>query len=45
MYKRQELLRELYAKAIQDQREDIPLSELRVGLKCGGSDGFSGRCV
>ena len=21
---------------------DIPLSELRVGLKCGGSDGFSG---
>ena len=36
------LLRELYAKAIQDQREDIPLSELRVGLKCGGSDGFSG---
>lgn len=37
-----ELLRELYAKAIQDQREDIPLSELRVGLKCGGSDGFSG---
>ena len=37
-----ELLRELYAKAIQDQREDIPLSELRVGLKCGGSDGLSG---
>ena len=30
------------AKVIQDQREDIPLSELRVGLKCGGSDGFSG---
>jgi len=23
-------------------RERIPLSELRVGLKCGGSDGFSG---
>ena len=36
------LLRELYAKASQDIREDIPLSELRVGLKCGGSDGFSG---
>ena len=36
------ILRELYAKAIQDQREDVPLSELRVGLKCGGSDGFSG---
>ena len=40
-----ELLRELYAKAIQDQREDIPLSELRVGLKCGGSDGFSGNFI
>lgn len=36
------LLRELYAKARQDVRMDIPLSELRVGLKCGGSDGFSG---
>ena len=37
-----ELLRELYAIASQDRRTDIPLSELRVGLKCGGSDGFSG---
>lgn len=36
------LLRELYAKAAGDVRTDIPLSELRVGLKCGGSDGFSG---
>ena len=36
------LLRKLYAKASQDVREDVPLSELRVGLKCGGSDGFSG---
>ncbi|WP_321480153.1 altronate dehydratase family protein [uncultured Bacteroides sp.] len=36
------LLRELYAKAATDRRVDIPLSELRVGLKCGGSDGFSG---
>jgi len=25
-----------------DQREPISLSELKVGLKCGGSDGFSG---
>lgn len=25
-----------------DKREDIPLSELKIGLKCGGSDGFSG---
>lgn len=37
-----EILRELYAKARQDQRTVCPLSELRVGLKCGGSDGFSG---
>ncbi len=25
-----------------DQRSDVPLSKLVVGLKCGGSDGFSG---
>ena len=36
------ILRELYALAREDRREDVPLSELRVGLKCGGSDGFSG---
>lgn len=36
------ILRKLYAVASQDVREDVPLSELRVGLKCGGSDGFSG---
>ena len=36
------ILRKLYAVASKDIREDVPLSELRVGLKCGGSDGFSG---
>ncbi len=36
------VLRKLYAEAIKAQREDIPLSELKIGLKCGGSDGFSG---
>jgi len=36
------ILRELYKIAKEDKREDVPLSELRVGLKCGGSDGFSG---
>lgn len=36
------LLHELYDKARTDVRTEIPLSELRVGLKCGGSDGFSG---
>lgn len=37
-----EILRELYAIASADKRTIIPLSELKVGLKCGGSDGFSG---
>ena len=36
------ILRNLYNIARKDQREDVPVSELRVGLKCGGSDGFSG---
>ncbi len=37
-----EYLRELYAAAKGDKRTDVPLSKLKVGLKCGGSDGFSG---
>ena len=36
------LLREIAGAAANDKREDIPVSELKVGLKCGGSDGFSG---
>ena len=36
------LLRELYQRAVQDKRTDIPASELKIGLKCGGSDGMSG---
>ena len=36
------ILRELYDIASADTRQDIPLGELKVGLKCGGSDGFSG---
>lgn len=36
------LLREIAQAAAGDRREDIPVSELKVGLKCGGSDGFSG---
>jgi altronate hydrolase len=35
-------LREIYAVCSNDRREDVPVSELRVGLKCGGSDGLSG---
>ncbi|MDO3411857.1 altronate dehydratase family protein [Saccharibacillus sp. CPCC 101409] len=37
-----ELLEELHAAALGDRRQPVPLSELNVGLKCGGSDGFSG---
>ncbi|MCM1079441.1 MAG: altronate dehydratase family protein [Bacteroidales bacterium] len=37
-----EILRDLYKTAKEDKREDVPVSKLRVGLKCGGSDGFSG---
>ena len=37
-----EILRDLYAKVSQDRRQAVPVSKLRVGLKCGGSDGFSG---
>ena len=35
-------LREIFAVSSKDEREDVPVSELRVGLKCGGSDGLSG---
>jgi altronate hydrolase len=33
---------EAIKKANQIQRKPAPLSKLRVGLECGGSDGFSG---
>ena len=36
------ILTDLYNKAKEDKRTACPLSKLRVGLKCGGSDGFSG---
>lgn len=36
------ILRNLYSLAKEDKREDVSLNKLRVGLKCGGSDGFSG---
>lgn len=36
------LLKDIHQAEKGDKREDIPLSELRIGLKCGGSDGFSG---
>ena len=36
------LLTDIYNIASKDVRTEQPLSKLRVGLKCGGSDGFSG---
>jgi altronate hydrolase len=35
-------IEELVAIAAQDKREPCPLSDLVLGLKCGGSDGLSG---
>jgi altronate hydrolase len=37
-----QLMKELVEYMRGDKREDFPLSKLKVGLKCGGSDGFSG---
>ena len=37
-----ELIEELLNEIKDDQRSTVPFSELKVGFKCGGSDGFSG---
>lgn len=36
------LLEQIYAVASHDKRTEQPMGKLRVGLKCGGSDGLSG---
>lgn len=36
------LLATLRERMANDRREPIPLSALRIGIKCGGSDGYSG---
>ena len=36
------LIQETYEVMRHDQREDCPVSALKIGLKCGGSDGLSG---
>ena len=36
------ILRELYEIARKDRRQEVGVEKLRIGLKCGGSDGFSG---
>lgn len=37
-----EICKELAERMREDRRQPLPLSKLKVGLKCGGSDGFSG---
>lgn len=36
------IINELKALTAQDKREKVSISELKIGLKCGGSDGLSG---
>jgi len=37
-----ELARQIFDVCSKDERTEVPVSELKVGLKCGGSDGLSG---
>ena len=37
-----EIIEKLKANASKDERVAVPASKLKIGLKCGGSDGFSG---
>lgn len=37
-----EKMRGIFEVCSKDERTEIPVSELKVGLKCGGSDGLSG---
>lgn len=37
-----QMLEELYSVMKEDKRTPLPLSYLTLGVKCGGSDGFSG---
>lgn len=36
------IIRSLQKQAKKDKRTAVPVSKLKIGLKCGGSDGFSG---
>lgn len=36
------IVRQLQEYANQFEKKEVPVSKLKVGLKCGGSDGFSG---
>ncbi|MCQ2145372.1 MAG: altronate dehydratase family protein [Bacteroidales bacterium] len=37
-----EMARSIFEVCSKDERTEVPVSELKVGLKCGGSDGLSG---
>lgn len=39
------ILNELKEKMAKDVRVDCPVSKLKIGLKCGGSDAYSGVCA
>lgn len=36
------IVQEMLEEVNETEREDVPVSELVLGVKCGGSDGFSG---
>jgi altronate hydrolase len=36
------ILKKIYEAVKNDKRETMPISSLKIGLKCGGSDGLSG---
>ena len=36
------IIGEIFGEMKNDKREPVPVSELAIGMKCGGSDGFSG---
>lgn len=36
------IINELKQQAEKDERVNVPISKLKIGLKCGGSDGLSG---
>ena len=37
-----DLVHQLMQHARRDHRQQLPIAKLRIGLKCGGSDGYSG---
>ncbi|MBQ9116785.1 MAG: UxaA family hydrolase [Clostridia bacterium] len=42
IYEGVRILRELRGLMVEDKRSEQPISRLKIGVKCGGSDGYSG---